>query len=905
MRDTNIYSVRDAIQHITRTIQLNKDSNAQQLPYFFIAGAGISAPNIPSANGIIKKCKEQVKSMCSSDEYQHHVDTIGMESVADQYSSWMALAFPNKIDRSNFFRQQIKNAGITSANLLLAQILCSKKVATTVLTPNFDDILKQSMDLLGQRNVLVAENAMDNLSITPYNQEELQIVHVHGTYRFYDCANLNSEILEVTNKNGTLSSTQLLRNFLQAQAPIIIGYSGWESDVIMTCLAERLSYPVPRSYIWVCYTQEDYAKLPGWLKSNKDVIFVLPDSYFSDEKCDTNVETKRKDPSFGDEYVKQQYCQTVDAASFFYKLISNLGIAEPAVFTNPSDYYKNLSENILPKDQYSWHLKYWAEKMHRLTAQNQPVEQAIRHLEAALVERDFDKIVNQIKQLTESEYANTSEDADFICSTLFPKILNSDFLVNTDDHCHSLCSEMLDFQDKHSHLVKDRSILQHKIMRLASRKSFSLDLLNKIHAISQKHSQATVDELVAWGDVINNLPPEKQLAEFDSLLSVCKSSENAGGSNSSEIHAITYLATMDRILVLPINDAIAEYQRVRQELISEKDAYILRIYGINVAARIAQKTSDATCALASDILCDLERIVESYSTLYEATSDDFFWANKCYSCIYNLLLCDEAGLVQVNNLLGRVEHLLDHIRPNDKIKDCELRNLLSAVACYYPVDIISDQQKIEFLQKLNNQNAEDPDQSTIDLFDYAILGAYTYSQDPSAYYMHFSAEELSGAAHSRAIEKYCEGSLAEAETALVALLDNPIDEIRKLAAGNLAYMIRRNEAPTVTQSFERLVEMADSDNSTLQVNILLYFAINKNGEASDLCRQTWHAFCQLSPAEREDAANWWQNTDVVGVEEHKIVTSLLRYADADMDLLTMLKKIREESSATSLVAPLS
>ena len=159
--------------------------------------------------------------------------------------------------------------------------------------------------------------------------------------------------------------------------------------------------------------------------------------------------------------------------------------------------------------------------------------------------------------------------------------------------------------------------------------------------------------------------------------------------------------------------------------------------------------------------------------------------------------------------------------------------------------------------------------------------------------------------HSRAIDKYCEGSLAEAETALVALLDNPIDDIRKLAAGNLAYMIRRNEAPTVTQSFEELVEMADRDNSTLQVNILLYFAINKNGEASDLCRQAWHAFCQLLPAEREAAAGWWQNSEVVGTEEHKIVASLLRYADADVDLLTMLNKIREESSATPLVAPLS
>ena len=904
MKDTNIYTVREAIQHITRTIQLNSESNSQQLPYFIIAGAGISAPNIPSANGIIEKCKEQVKSMCSSDEYQHHVETIGLETVADQYSSWMALAFPNKIDRSNFFRQQIKSAGITSANLLLAQILCSKKVATTVLTPNFDDILKQSMDLLGQRNVLVAENSMDNLSITPYNQEELQIVHVHGTYRFYDCANLNSEILEVTNKNGTLSSTQLLRNFLQAQVPIIIGYSGWESDVIMTCLAERLSYPVPRSYIWVCYTKEDYEKLPNLLKSNKDVIFVLPDSYFIDENRDTD-DAKGKDVSFGDEYVKQQYCQTVDAASFFYKLISNLGIPEPAVFNNPSDYYKNLSENILPKDQYSWHLKYWAEKMHRLTAQKQPVEQAIRYLEAALVDRDFNKIVNQIKQLTESEYANTAEDADFICSTLFPKILNSDFLVDTEEHCHLLCSEMLDFQDKHSHIIKDRSILQHKIMGLTSKKSFSLNLLNKIHAISQKHSVATVDELIAWGDIITTLPPAKQLAEFDSLLNVCKSSETAGGSNSKDLHAITYLATIDRMLVLPINDAIAEYQRVRQELIAEKDSHVFRIYGINVAARIAQKASDATYALASDILCDLEQIVELYPTLYKAASDDYFWANKCYSCIYNLLLCDEAGLVQINNLLGRIEHILDHIKPNDKIKDCDLRNLLSAVTCYYPVDSVSDQQKIQILYKLNNQNTEDPDQSNNDLFDYAILGAYACSQDPSAYHLHFSPEELGGAAHSRAIEKYCEGSLVEAETALIALLDNPADDVRKLAASNLAYMVRRKEAPTVTQSFEELVEMADADNSTLQVNILLYFAINKNGEASDLCRQVWHAFCQLSPAERDAAAEWWQNCDVVGEEEHKIVASLLHYADSDMDLLTMLTKVKEESSSASPVVALS
>ena len=905
MRNTNIYSVRDAIQHITRAIQLNKDSNSQQLPYFFIAGAGISAPNIPSANGIIEKCKEQVKSMCSSDEYQHHVDTIGMENVADQYSSWMALAFPNKIDRSNFFRQQIKNAGITSANLLLAQILCSKKVATTVLTPNFDDILKQSMDLLGQRNVLVAENSMDNLSITPYNQEELQIVHVHGTYRFYDCANLNSEILEVTNKNGTLSSTQLLRNFLQAQAPIIIGYSGWESDVIMTCLAERLSYPVPRSYIWVCYTQEDYAKLPEWLKSNKDVIFVLPDSYFIDEKCDTNVETKRKDPSFGDEYVKQQYCQTVDAASFFYKLISNLGIAEPAVYANPSDYYKNLSENILPKDQYSWHLKYWAEKMHRLTAQRQPVEQAIRQLEAALVNKDFNSIVQQIKYLTGMDYASTAEDADFVCSTLFPKILSVDFLVDNEEHCHILCLEMLSFQEQHADLISDRSVLQHKMLGLSSKKPFYLEIIRKIHQISQKQTVPTIEELFAWGDIIITLPQEEQLNKFDELIKVCETIDIEDSVISERIRFLTYIAKLDRACLLPIDDAIAEYTRVREELISIDKTRIYRLYGLNVAPQIVQKTGHTSVQFIADILSDLEEITDYYHTLFKGHIEDSFIVNKCYSCIFNLLKCDNATLVGIYNLPERIQCILGKLSPIDEKKDHSIRQILSMLTCYYPTEIIPDQKKIKILNELYRnieENAEDGERS---LFDCAIEAAYTQSSNRSVYHEHFSREQLDGAVLSIAIDKYCEGIPEETQASLINLLDSPMDEVRKLAAGNLAYMVRRNEAPTAAQSFEELVEMADRDNSTLQVNILLYFAINKNGEASDLCRQAWHAFCQLSPAEREVAANWWQNTEVVGVEEHKIVSSLLRYADADMDLLTMLKKIREESSATSIVAPLS
>lgn len=905
MRDTNIYTVREAIQHITRTIQLNNESSSQQSPYFFIAGAGISAPNVPSANMIIEKCKKQVNSVCSSDEFQNYIDTIGSMKAADQYSSWMALAFPNKIDRSNFFREQIKNAGITSANLLLAQILCSKKVATTVLTPNFDDILKQSMDLLGQRNVLVAENSMDNLSITPYNQEELQIVHVHGTYRFYDCANLNSEILEVTNKNGTLSSTQLLRNFLQVQAPIIIGYSGWESDVIMTCLAERLSYPVPRSYIWVCYTQEDYMKLPDWLKSNKDVIFVMPDSCFGSETSDIIVNAERKDASFGDEYVKQQYTQNVDAADFFYKLISNLGVAEPAIFTNPSNYYKNLSENILPKDQYSWHLRYWAEKMHGLTAQKQPVEQAIRQLEAALVDKDFGGIVQSINDLSGMDYANTAEDADFVCSTLFPKILSVDFLVDDEDRCRTLCLEMLSFQEQHANLIKDRSVLQHKILGISSKKPFFIEIMRRIHQISQKQITPTLDELFVWGDIIFHMPQEEQLSEFDKLINVCQTVNMENPAVGNRIRFLAYIAMLDRAYLLPINEAIAEYNRVREELIPEDDTKIYRLYGLNTAVRIAQKANGATLEFFDNILCDLEEIVDYYHKLYKGHIDDPFIPNKCYSCISNLLIFNCAELVGVNNIIGRIEYILSKIAPADEKKDHHIRQMLSMLMCYYPTDIITDQKKIQILSDLFRDIQEYPYEEGRELFDCAIVAAYSKSSNTSLYHERFPREQLDGAVLSNTVDKYCDGSTEEAQMLFLQLLDSPLEDVRKLAAGNLAYMVRRNEAPYITHSFEELVELADANNSTLQVNILLYCAINKKGEVSDLCRQAWHAFCQLTSSERKSAAEWWEKSEVVGTKEQRLVLSLLRYADTDVDLPTMLARIGEESGCGQLVGALT
>lgn len=63
---------------------------------------------------------------------------------------------------------------------------------------------------MGTDNVFVAENAMDNLAVN--NQtKDIQIVHVHGTYNFYDCANLETEINNIATQSGMISIYQIHR----------------------------------------------------------------------------------------------------------------------------------------------------------------------------------------------------------------------------------------------------------------------------------------------------------------------------------------------------------------------------------------------------------------------------------------------------------------------------------------------------------------------------------------------------------------------------------------------------------------------------------------------------------------------------------------------------------------------
>ena len=100
------------------------------------------------------------------------------ENSAKYYSYWFEQAYKNKIHRQQYLKSIMNNSRISMSNLLLAQILNIKTIATTAITPNFDNHLLKSLNLLGNYDVFSANNMLDNIALNA-NSKTVQIMHVH------------------------------------------------------------------------------------------------------------------------------------------------------------------------------------------------------------------------------------------------------------------------------------------------------------------------------------------------------------------------------------------------------------------------------------------------------------------------------------------------------------------------------------------------------------------------------------------------------------------------------------------------------------------------------------------------------------------------------------------------------
>jgi hypothetical protein len=131
-------TLAEAAAQIHRTCGLNKR------PFFFMVGAGISHPPVPLASGIIDDCKSQARTP---------YEPPGLSQIG-KYSYWIQKAYPSPVDRQGYLRRLIEESSVSHANLRLAHLLLSKKIAALAVTTNFDDFLSRALALFGVHAVV-------------------------------------------------------------------------------------------------------------------------------------------------------------------------------------------------------------------------------------------------------------------------------------------------------------------------------------------------------------------------------------------------------------------------------------------------------------------------------------------------------------------------------------------------------------------------------------------------------------------------------------------------------------------------------------------------------------------------------------------------------------------------------
>src|SRR5438105_1741570 len=173
-----------AVEQICRVKDPNK--------FFFMIGAGVARPMVPGALEMIEEWKSMV-----GDGSPPPVISSPKPTTLDLYEAWYQAACFDSESRQESLRKKIQNQLISAANYKLAKIVNDGKLARIVGTTNFDMFLLKALGYLGCEPLFYDHPQTANERFD-MSRPDPQLIHVHGTYLFYDCANLRGEIVEKT-----------------------------------------------------------------------------------------------------------------------------------------------------------------------------------------------------------------------------------------------------------------------------------------------------------------------------------------------------------------------------------------------------------------------------------------------------------------------------------------------------------------------------------------------------------------------------------------------------------------------------------------------------------------------------------------------------------------------------------
>ncbi len=253
-----------------------------------------------------------------------------------EYSWWFQRAFHSPADRQWYLRRLIEKQSISHANLRLAHLLLSKKISNLVVTTNFDDFVSKSLTIFGEPHIVC--DHPDTIQRIDAENDDLQIVHVHGTYWFYDCCNLEGELEARSRKSPQASSmADFLDRVLSNRSPLIMGYSGWSGDVFVSALRRRLNRELPYNIYWFCYQRSMIQSLPDDVRSHPNVFFVVPEQARAAQTRKPGAGEKPPEP-------------TLSASQVLDAFVSSFDLEAPPLTRDPLGFFAQQLRNSLPPD---------------------------------------------------------------------------------------------------------------------------------------------------------------------------------------------------------------------------------------------------------------------------------------------------------------------------------------------------------------------------------------------------------------------------------------------------------------------------------------------------------------------------------------------------------------------------
>lgn len=212
------------------------------------------------------------------------LDRYKNEIVWDmEYSYWFSRYSTASEDINSFLTELMNKKNPSEAYIFLADLFVNH-MFSVAFTTNFDDLLGESLSLLGVRskNIWFDTNEVDNT----LSKRFPNIIKLHGDYMYNNTKNLSNETMRLSPPLH-----YQMENVLSKGGLIVIGYAGADNSIMYTLerMAEKYSFPL----FWCELEEKILEDKVHW--RTKNLVLNSTNAYFVPIKnFDTLIEELRK-----------------------------------------------------------------------------------------------------------------------------------------------------------------------------------------------------------------------------------------------------------------------------------------------------------------------------------------------------------------------------------------------------------------------------------------------------------------------------------------------------------------------------------------------------------------------------------------------------------------------------------